>query len=139
MCVENRTLENIPEISTPQHSLNLAESNNRLGGPGAKEQRNLNIDPQGPRTEAQRGEWMYLARKDGARKKRSFSYFHAIILTTHVFQNVAINSEAWGNKGSLIKIKFLPSGWNKIKINFKYGGKMRAYFVSGETLPATIT
>lgn len=110
VCVENRTLENIPEISTPQHSLNLAESNNRLGGPGAKEQRNLNIDPQGPRTEAQRGEWMYLAGNDGARKKRSFPHFHTVILTTHVFQNVAINSEAWGNKGSLIKIKFLPSG-----------------------------
>lgn len=82
---------------------------------------------------------MYLAGKDGARKKRCFPHFHAVILTTHVFQNVAINSEAWGNKSSLIKIKFLPSGWNKIKINFKYGGKMKSLFVSGETLPATIT
>lgn len=51
----NRTLDNIPEISIAQHSLNLAEGMKGPGGPGAKEQGNLSIDSQRLRTEAQRG------------------------------------------------------------------------------------
>lgn len=59
--------------------------------------------------------------------------------TQYVAVNVAVNSKVWENKGSLIKIKFLSSHWNKIKIKFKQGEKITSYFVLGEIIPATVT
>lgn len=44
---------------------------------------------------------------------------HSTYYTQYVAVNVAVNSKVWENKGSLIKIKFLSSHWNKIKIKFK--------------------
>lgn len=121
LSIENSTLENIPEIPTPQHSLNIAKSNN---GPGAKgqEQRNKEISmlshteskdwgPEGRMDVLSRGRWL--------QEKCSSTRFHAVVLTTHILWNVAVNSERWENKGSLIKIKFLPSHWNEMKIKFR--------------------